>query len=99
MRVDDGFADDRFTRREIFHFELPKQVFAQRLSALVGKVVARPAFAVPAAVLDPRSMERRLPAVFSLDRPRFRRSTLRWLVRGRSGRSSISSMMFSSSAS
>ena len=65
--VDDGFADDDLARGEMLHLELPQQVFAQCLTRFVGELADRPAFTVPAAVLDV-AISPGLPLVFGFDR-------------------------------
>lgn len=60
-------ADQCLTRVEVFQFQLPEQMIAQRFAALVRKLADRTAFAIPAAVLD--SFQRvALPAFLGLDR-------------------------------
>jgi len=50
--VDKRLADQCFARREILEFELPEEMFTERLATPVRILVDRAIFAVPATVLD-----------------------------------------------
>jgi hypothetical protein len=51
----------------LLHLQLPQQVLAKRFTGFVRKFADRPAFAVPAAVLD-APVGARLPLVLGPDR-------------------------------